>query len=141
MTKYLRKINNGIKKFCKKVVRELHPECIILYGSFSRGDFNERSDVDIIVISSKLPKTYQKRAEKLFSMVETLDPIEPLGFTPNEFVNMIKKRHCTSLFAMEEGKALYGNEYFLFLKKIHKEVLKKYKITKGNSAWIPQLLE
>jgi len=75
MTKYLRKINNGINKFCKKVVRELNPECIILYGSFSRGDFNERSDVDIIVISSKLPKTYLERAEKLFSMVETLDPI------------------------------------------------------------------
>jgi len=54
---------------------------------------------------------------------------------------MIKKRHCTSLFAMEEGKALYGNEYFLSLKKIHKEVLKKYKIIKGNSAWIPQLIE
>ncbi len=139
MKENLRKINKGINKFCKKVVKELEPECIILYGSFSRGDFNERSDVDLIVISSKLPETYLERAEILFMMVETPDPIEPLGFTPNEFITMIKKRHCTSLFAMEEGRALYGLEYFLYLKKIHKKIVRDYKIIKENSSWISHL--
>ena len=140
MKKNLKFITKGIKKFCKNVIKEIQPKCILLYGSLARGEFNERSDVDIIVISSKLPKNYYKRAELLYNLVETLDPIEPCGFTPDEFINMIKNRHCTSLFAMNEGKALYGKNYFLFLKGIHEEIMNQYKIIKGDSAWIPELM-
>lgn len=141
MKKKLKAINKGIKKFCKNVIRGIQPKCIILYGSLARGDYNERSDVDLIVISSKLPKNYYKRAELLYGMVETLDPIEPLGFTPDEFIKMIKNRHCTSLFAMKEGKALYGKKYFLFLKEIHEKIINQYKIIKGNSSWIPESMK
>ncbi len=141
MKKNLKSINKGIKKFCKNIIKVMQPNCIILYGSLARGDFNERSDVDVIVISSKLPKNYYKRAELLFNMVETLDPIEPLGFTPDEFINMIEDRHCTSLFAMIEGKALYGKKYFLFLKGIHEKIINQYKIIKGNSSWIPESMK
>ncbi len=138
MKKNLKSINKGIKKFCKNIIKVMQPNCIILYGSLARGDFNERSDVDVIVISSKLPKNYYKRAELLFNMVETLDPIEPLGFTPDEFIKMIKNRHCTSIFALKEGKALYGKDYFLFLKEIHEKIINQHKIIKGDSAWIPE---
>lgn len=141
MKNNLKSINKGIKKFCKNVIKEVQPKCIILYGSLARGDFNERSDVDIIVISSEIPKNYYKRAELLYSMVETLDPIEPLGFTPDEYIKMIKNRHCTSLFAMKEGKALYGRNYFLFLKEIYEKVVNQYKIFKGDSAWIPESMK
>ena len=141
MNEFLNIINIGIKKFCDNVVKNLNPKCIILYGSLARGDFNERSDADIIIISSKLPEDYFERAKVLYGLIKTSDPIEPLGFTPNEFINMINKRHCTSLFAMDEGKALFGEKYFSYLKKIHNEVINKYKIIKGNSAWIPLLLD
>ncbi len=141
MKNYLENINYGIKKFCKNIIKELTPKCIILYGSLARGDFNERSDADIIVISDKLPKNYYERAKLLSNLIKTFDPIEPIGFTPDEFIIMIKKRHCTSLFAMEEGKVLYGEKYFSLLKNIHIEIFNKYKIKKGNSAWIPTLLE
>lgn len=141
MKKNLKLINIGINKFCKNIIKTLQPKCIILYGSLARGDFNLRSDIDIIVISSKLPENYYKRAELLYKMVETLDPIEPLGFTPNEFINMIKNRHCTSLFAMNEGKALYGKDYFLFLTGIHEKIMDQHKIIKGDSAWIPEFIK
>ena len=139
MTNSSKSITNGIKKFCKNAIKELKPKCIILYGSLARGDFNERSDVDLIVISSEFPESYYKRAELLYRMIETLDPIEPLGFTPDEFINMIEKRHCTSFFAISEGKALYGENYFNKLKEKYKEITTRYKITKGESSWIPEI--
>ncbi len=131
----------GIKKFCNNVISTLNPKCIILYGSLARGDFNQRSDIDIIVISSNLPKDYYQRATLLFELIETYDPIEPLGFTPSEFISMIKSRHCTSLFAMKEGIPLYGEDFFNNLKKIHQDIVNKYKIVKGHSTWIPQAFE
>ncbi len=139
MNTSLKPINYGIKKFCENIIKKLNPKCIILYGSLARGDFNERSDADLIVISSKLPKNYYERAQLLYDLIETLDPIEPIGFTPDEFINMIENRHCTTLFAMEEGKPLFGKKYFSFLKKIHKKIFNKYKIIKGNSSWIAKI--
>jgi len=139
MNTSLKTINYGIKKFCENIIKKLNPKCIILYGSLARGDFNERSDADLIVISSKLPKNYYERAQLLYDLIETLDPIEPIGFTPDEFINMIENRHCTTLFAMEEGKPLFGKKYFSFLKKKHKKIFNKYKIIKGNSSWIAKI--
>ncbi|NVM53287.1 MAG: nucleotidyltransferase domain-containing protein [Candidatus Helarchaeota archaeon] len=138
MIGYLKKINDGLDKFCKIAIKKLSPKCIILYGSLARGDFNERSDVDIIIITSNLPNKYFKRAKLLYDLIETADPIEPLGFTPEEFSNMIQKRNCTSLFAMEEGKALYGEKYFSFLKKIYEKIVNKYQLVKSVAAWIPK---
>lgn len=141
MKRLLKSIKTDIKDFTKKVVKNLEPKCIILFGSLARGDFNERSDVDIIIISPNLPKSYFERAELLYSLIRASASIDPIGYTPNEFVNMIKKRHCTSLFAMEEGKPLFGKKYFSFLIKTHNEIFKKYEIFKGDSAWIPKILD
>ncbi len=33
-----------------KIVREIEPEKIILYGSYARGDFHEDSDIDLLII-------------------------------------------------------------------------------------------
>ena len=136
MQKYLKKINRGLTRFCENVKKSLTPVCIILFGSLARGDFNERSDVDIIVIASNLPDNYIKRSLLLYNLIETLDPIEPLGFTPEEFIQMIQNKNCTSLFAMNEGKALYNETYFNFLKEIYKDTVNKYNISKGEAAWI-----
>lgn len=38
--------------YIKKVVKTLRPEKIILFGSFARKDFNEGSDIDLIVIGN-----------------------------------------------------------------------------------------
>jgi predicted nucleotidyltransferase len=141
MKKVKNPFRKGIKKFCNSLISNLNPKCIILYGSLARGDFNQRSDIDIIVISKELPKDYYQRATLLFELIETYDPIEPLGFTPSEFISMIKSRHCTSLFAMNEGIPLYGDDFFNYLKKIHEEVINKYRIVKGHSTWIPQSIE
>ena len=54
---------------------------------------------------------------------------------------MIKNRHCTSLFAMKEGKALFGKEYYKFLKGIYEKIVEKHKIIKGDSTWIPELIK
>lgn len=34
----------------KKIVREIQPEKIILYGSYARGDFHKNSDIDLFII-------------------------------------------------------------------------------------------
>lgn len=38
-----------IKYIVDKIVREVQPEKIILFGSYARGDFNQSSDLDLFI--------------------------------------------------------------------------------------------
>ena len=41
---------NRIKEI---IVENYHPDKIVLFGSYARGDFDEQSDIDILVISDR----------------------------------------------------------------------------------------
>jgi len=141
MTGKLEIVQSNIKNLFKNLNENLKPECVILYGSFARGDFNERSDIDIIVISSKLPKNFYERLILLYELIEAKEAIDMFGYTPNEFTHMLEKRHCTSLFAMDEGVPLFGKNYFNDLKEIYNQITKKFQLTKTSSAWVPKLID
>jgi predicted nucleotidyltransferase len=41
-----------INYIVEKIVREIQPEKIILFGSYARGDFGEDSDLDLFIIKN-----------------------------------------------------------------------------------------
>ncbi|WP_238988815.1 nucleotidyltransferase domain-containing protein [Calorimonas adulescens] len=62
-----------------------------MIGSVARGNFNESSDIDVIIISDKIPKSYKNRGELLYEYV--FDAIEPKGYTTDEFKFIYRKRN------------------------------------------------
>ena len=57
-----------IQEMAGKIAREFHPEKIILFGSYARGDANEASDVDLlVVIETQMPKP--KRSAPMYSLL------------------------------------------------------------------------
>ncbi|HHW40165.1 MAG TPA: nucleotidyltransferase domain-containing protein [Syntrophomonadaceae bacterium] len=65
----------------------INPERIILFGSHASGTPSEYSDIDLVVISRDFcTLTFEKRCAILGEAVaETMEPIEPLAYTPEEF--------------------------------------------------------
>lgn len=53
MTKLPEQINNAVQEFIKGVKDILGDRAkkIILYGSYARGDYNESSDIDIMILT------------------------------------------------------------------------------------------
>jgi predicted nucleotidyltransferase len=100
-----------IRIYCKEVLEKLCPRAVILYGSMATGSYGIGSDIDMIVISEKLPKNFLERLSILFELNSTTAPIEPLGYTPKEFLEMITRRHPTALYAVADGKALYDDGF------------------------------
>lgn len=51
----------------EKIVREIQPEKIILYGSYARGDFHKDSDVDLFIIkdSEESSRMLRRKVEAL----------------------------------------------------------------------------
>jgi len=63
---------------------------MILFGSFAQRDINEGSDVDIIVIAD-FEEPFLDRIKLLLDLNDNIGlPIEPIGYTPEEFQKMQK---------------------------------------------------
>lgn len=69
---------------------------VYLYGSFARGDFNEGSDIDLIIVGEfdgKMPQ----RIQKIFDLTSL--PVEPLVYTEPEFEQMKERNFLKEVLA------------------------------------------
>ena len=95
-----------IDEYIKKVVRVLNPEKIIMFGSFARKDFNEGSDIDLIVICN-WKEDFLDRIGVLLKLNDLHLPLEPIGYTKDEFEMMIKNGNPFIEKVLKEGIVMY----------------------------------
>jgi len=64
-----KKIRKQLDSYLEKVIEEFDPERVALFGSFIRDDFDEESDVDVIVVAENFKKmNLNKRLDKLIKL-------------------------------------------------------------------------
>ncbi|MBC7128617.1 MAG: nucleotidyltransferase domain-containing protein [Thermoplasmatales archaeon] len=101
-----KEILEGIEKYKEKIIKILKPEKIILFGSFARGDFNEGSDIDIVVIA-EWKENFLDRIKILMDLNDYSLPVEAIGYTKEEFEKMKEEKNPFILNILEEGKIIY----------------------------------
>jgi len=87
MVKTKQEIDLVIKKFQEELNKyNIHPEKIILYGSYAKGKPREDSDIDLIVISRDFEDMNLRERLEILGLAagNILEPIEALGYTPEE---------------------------------------------------------
>jgi len=126
---------NALEAYLKSLFDKLSPSFVVLYGSAARGDFGVGSDVDILIVAEELPAKLDDRLRLLFSINPTTAPLEPIGYTPKEFEELLRRRQATALYAMEEGILLYDDGTYLKKKKLYKKLKADLKIIKGKAGW------
>ena len=100
---------DSIDRYVNKLVEELSPQKIILFGSFARGDINEGSDVDLIVVAD-WEEAFLERVKVLMGLNTFKIPIEPIGYTEEELRASIEAQSPFILQVLEEGKVLYETQ-------------------------------
>ncbi len=108
MTKeYYQKSNKKIKDITNKIVKEFHPEKIILFGSYAWGKPHKDSDIDLFVIKdTKLPRRKRQiNIRKLFLDFEM--PADVLCYTNSEIRDRLKKNDFFVNKIINSGKVLY----------------------------------
>lgn len=73
---------NEIKGFISKLKKSLPVKEIYLYGSFTKGEIHEGSDIDMLVIGD-FSERFTERIGKILELTDL--PIEPLVYTIEEF--------------------------------------------------------
>ncbi len=94
-----------------KIVREIRPEKVILFGSYARGDFNQDSDLDLFII-----KNGEESSRMIRRKVDNLlwgrrFPVDLIVRTPDEVDWNLKAKNPFYLHHIfKEGKVLYEKE-------------------------------
>ena len=97
---------NRIKEI---IVGNYHPDKIILFGSWARGDADEQSDIDILVISDRekdLPR-YRRGLDVRIKLSEVDTPKDILFYTHADIGRWIGVKHTFVNEVLNEGKVLY----------------------------------
>ncbi|MBS7645980.1 MAG: nucleotidyltransferase domain-containing protein [Candidatus Bathyarchaeia archaeon] len=97
-----------IESYVREVVKRLDPRLVILFGSFGEGDINEGSDVDLIVVAD-FKEGFLDRIKALMKLNRFGIPVEPLGYTPEEFDEMKGKNPFIEEI-LRKGKVLFRKE-------------------------------
>ena len=79
---------------------------LILFGSYSKGQSREDSDIDIVVISRDFNnKSYWERIDILSNAIyEIFEPIEATAFTPEEW----QRQESLIIDFAKNGEVVYG---------------------------------
>ncbi|MBS7637721.1 nucleotidyltransferase domain-containing protein [Candidatus Bathyarchaeota archaeon] len=78
----------------------------MLFGSFAAGDVNEGCDIDILIVAD-FKEDFLERIGTLMKLNTFGIPVEPLGYTPEEFEDMKGRKTPFILEVLEKGKILY----------------------------------
>ncbi len=100
-------IYKKIDAYRDTVAAKLNPEKIILFGSFACGDYNECSDIDILVIHD-WKEDFLDRIKVLLDLNENGLPLEPIGYTNEEFSAMRTEGNTFIADVMLKGRVIYS---------------------------------
>ena len=100
-------VGKSLRPAIQKIVTELHPEKIILFGSYAYGTPNSDSDVDLLVIM----KTRASLKERSWAVSRLLlprpFPVDILVKTPKEVEKALEAKDFFLKEILTRGKVLY----------------------------------
>lgn len=83
-------------KLLAHIKKRYKPERMFLFGSWARGDIHRGSDIDLLIIK-QTQKRFFDRIEEVLRIYKGKIALEPLVYTPEEFVQMKKRPYLKSI--------------------------------------------
>ena len=92
----------------ERLVSAAQPTRIILFGSRARGDADDRSDVDLLVIKPHVTDRYEELVQLNQVLRGLLLPVDLLLMSENEFEERASQAGTVEHAARCEGRVLYA---------------------------------
>jgi predicted nucleotidyltransferase len=97
------------RKAAQKLVDELQPEKIILFGSFAYGQPTIDSDVDLLIIMSSKLRPLDRMRQASAVLDPRPFPVDIIVRTPAEIAERLKIGDCFIEEIVTKGKVLYAS--------------------------------
>lgn len=103
-----------IDRMARRIVAEVDPERIVLFGSWARGEANDQSDVDFLVVEREPFGSNRSRREKAVRIWRCLSefriPTDILVYSVDELDQWKDSSYHVVGRALKEGKVLYESD-------------------------------
>jgi len=90
-------------------IKECHPQRVILFGSFARGDYHALSDADLLIVK-ETGRPFIARIGDVLALCDYDVPLEPLVYTPQELEQMEKEGNSFIQRILKEGVVVYEQQ-------------------------------
>lgn len=110
VTRPKRLTEGEIRKAVEQVVRQFHPQKVILFGSYAHGMPAGDSDVDLLVVM----ETDQRSVEQAVAIRQAVDfpfPIDLLVRTPGQIEERLRLGDLFIQGSLRQGKVLYEADH------------------------------
>ncbi|HJX31208.1 MAG TPA: nucleotidyltransferase domain-containing protein [Thermodesulfobacteriota bacterium] len=95
----------ALKQQIVSTFKPFDPQQIIVFGSIARGDWDEMSDIDVIVVY-RTNKSFLDRLKELYLSWDIPKAVDILAYTPEEFEQMFQQNVFIQE-ALNTGEVLY----------------------------------
>jgi predicted nucleotidyltransferase len=95
----------ALKQHIVSVFKPFDPKRIIIFGSLARGDWDEMSDIDVIIVY-RTDKSFLDRLKELYLSWDIPKAVDILAYTPEEFEDM-SLQNVFIQEALHTGEVLY----------------------------------
>lgn len=89
---------DNYKFYCQKIKKKakniLGTVKVLVFGSIVKGEFNQKSDIDVLIISENLPEDQEERDKIRTEIKSIISPFSPFQIhltTPEKYQNWYKK--------------------------------------------------
>lgn len=96
-----------IDKYANRIGRDFHPERVVLFGSYARGNATEDSDVDILVVMDHDKTRNVEQAIAIRLAADAPFPMDLLVKRPLEITDRLAMNDSFFKSVAEDGKVLY----------------------------------
>ena len=105
----MRKLNNKLlQEIVDKIVEHSHPEKIILFGSYARGNPEKGSDLDLLIIKDSFLPRHKRSVEIRKLFYNYCIPMDVLVYTPKEVEEWKDVIGHILHTIIKKGKVVYG---------------------------------
>ncbi|MGB3977101.1 MAG: nucleotidyltransferase domain-containing protein [bacterium] len=119
----------AVEDFVYKVVKELDPLLVIMFGALPRGDYTYNSDVDVLLILDKAITW-----NEIYAFGGGV--VQPISKTRDDFVLQLKRGNPFFIQIMEEGIILHAKEGVLEdFKIVASETISDMRMTRVERGW------
>ena len=100
-------VGKSLRPAIQRIVQELNPEKIVLFGSYAYGIANPHSDVDLLVIMKTKASLKERSWEVSRLLLPRPFPVDILVKTPQEVKNGLERGDFFLKEILTRGKVLY----------------------------------
>ncbi len=86
------------------------PERVYLFGSWARGEADDLSDLDVVLIKETSTPFMERLLEVSDFLPPEIGPVDILVYTPAEFAAMVEAGNAFAEMILEEGILIYERE-------------------------------